>query len=467
MNRAVSLIAGIGGVALVTAVAFRAGLNLTTASLMHLVVVVLVARQGGFLIASTTSLFAAVCQLYFLVPPVLTWAVSDPQNWFSLAAFEYCALIVSGLSSAAEQQKRIAEGHRFDAEALYEASRRVLLMDRRSDTGQRLARMIQEGFGCRSVAMFDAASAKCASAGAPDPALEKTVRDVYFGNGSLLDEETGLRVEVLRTGLRPTGAIGMRGGKIGVALATAIASLAALALERARAFENEGRLDAVRQNEHLRTAVLDALAHEVKTPLTVIRAASSGLLEANDLAADQAELVTLIDGETERLNDVTNHLLGMARLDSRELRLHRQSICADDLIATVTRRDTDHRIRVGPGSMGLKIQCDPQLTEIALMQLIDNALKYSQPGSEVNLETSQQGSEVIIKVHNFGPAIPEADRERIFERFYRSPDVAHQVAGTGLGLSITRKIATAHGGRVFAESEPGNGTTFCIALRKA
>jgi len=238
-------------------------------------------------------------------------------------------------------------------------------------------------------------------------------------------------------------------------------------MERARSFESESRAEAARQSEQLRTAVLDALAHDVKTPLTAIRAASSGLIEAHVLDPLHEELVALIDSESARLDEITNRLLRLARLDARDVRVKRGRLPLEQLLdQTVTparERAPDRIIRTRCSQSDLAVLGDEQLLSMALSQLIDNALKYSQPDSGMTIAAERKGAEALISVHNFGIPIPEADLERIFERFYRARD-AHRVSGTGLGLSITRKIALAHGGRVWASSDEQRGTTFYLSL---
>jgi two-component system sensor histidine kinase KdpD len=238
-------------------------------------------------------------------------------------------------------------------------------------------------------------------------------------------------------------------------------------MERSRSFENESRVEAARQSEQLRTAVLDALAHDVKTPLTAIRAASSGLLEAHVLDPLHEELVSLIDDESARLEEITNRLLRLARLDARDVRLKRGRLRVERLIrqivAPARERAPDRIIRMQCGG-NLTVSGDEQLLSMALSQLVDNALKYSRPDTGMTVTAERKGADALISVHNLGYPIPEADLERIFERFYRSGDVSHRVAGTGLGLSITRKIALAHGGRVWASSDEARGTTFYLSL---
>jgi two-component system sensor histidine kinase KdpD len=463
-----SIVCGTAAVGLITLVAFKAHLNLTTAALLHLIAVVLIARHSGFWAASAVSAIAVVCQLYFLVPPVMTFVVSDPQNWIALAAFEYCALIVSSLSGHATRQTLSATERTRETEGLYEISRRVLIMDRGQEPGPQLAGLIHQIFHSESVGIFDAESNRFAAAGVAETDLRQRTKDTYIGARDSFDASDNTYLCVLRMGVRPVGALALRGAGIGEPVARALASLAAVALERSRSLEKESRAEAARQSEQLRTAVLDALAHDVKTPLTAIRAASSGLLEVGGLAPRQSGLVTLIDNEAGRLDDITNRLLGMARLDEKEVRLKPRNLRLDlvvrDAVIAFKRRTGGHAIRTSGLTADMIVAGDDHLLGVGLAQLIDNAIKYSAPDSPISISAERCGEEVVLSVHNRGTVIPPADLERIFQRFYRAADTAHHVTGTGLGLSITRKIAAAHAGRVWATSDADRGTTFSLAL---
>jgi two-component system sensor histidine kinase KdpD len=239
-------------------------------------------------------------------------------------------------------------------------------------------------------------------------------------------------------------------------------------LQASRALANETRAEAERQSEQLRTAVLDALAHEYKTPLTVIRTATSGLLELGGLNDNQAELVSLVDNEITRLADLTTRLLQMSRLDRTDVRLRAEPVDADELVGSVLskmRRELrQHEIRVHASGGQAIMHADPQLTGMALTQLLDNAAKYSTVGSQITVSIDLLPREIRIAVHNIGPCIPVEERDRIFQRFYRSPGVRYRANGTGIGLSITRKIAELHGGRVAVSSNEQSGTTFSLSL---
>src|ERR1039458_10142505 len=270
-------LAGLSAVALVTFFALRLNLNLSASGSLYFPIVVMVSVIWGFWEASVTSLIAVNCLNYFFVPPVFTWTVSDPQNWVALATFEIAALTVSRLSTRVQDQARAEARQRAEVEKLYELSSRILLLDRRQTIGPQIVSLIQEIFRTESVTLFDATSARMDATGSEADDLEQLARNAYFQDSTLEGADTNPWAQALRLGSKPAGALALRGPDLGRHTIVPIASLAAIALERARSFEKESGAEAARQTEQLRTAVLDSLAHAFKTPLTAIWTASSGL----------------------------------------------------------------------------------------------------------------------------------------------------------------------------------------------
>jgi two-component system sensor histidine kinase KdpD len=250
-----------------------------------------------------------------------------------------------------------------------------------------------------------------------------------------------------------------------------LASLASIAFERVHSFEKENRAEAARQSEQLRTAVLDSLAHAFKTPLTAIRTASSGMLEMGGLTSAQAELATLIEEESVKLNELCTRLLQTARLEAEQLSFEKDDLVVSQLIshavAEQAGRVADHQVEVSVSDPNLAVRGDKELLTMILVQYMDNAAKYSVPGSTIGISVKESRSEVLISVHNDGPAIRIEDRDRIFDRFYRSPDTQHAAPGTGVGLSIVKKAAEAHRGHVWVISDEKEGTTFYLSLPQA
>src|ERR1035441_10249882 len=368
-------LAGVAAVALVTFFALRLNLNLSASGSLYFLIVVMVSVIWGFWEGSVTSLIAVNCLNYFFVPPVFTWTVSDPQNWVALIAFEITALTVSRLSTRAQDQARAEARQRVQVEKLYELSRRILLLDRRRTIGPQIVSLIHEIFGTESVALFDARAARVDAIGSLADDLEQLARRAYFQDSTLDGADAQTWAHVLRLGSKPVGGIALRGPEVGRLTIISIASLAAIALERARSFKKESGAEAARQTEQLRTAVLDALAHSVKTPLTAIRTASSGLLEAGRLSTDDAELAALIDEQAEHLNLLTSELLQMARIDAAEVRLRRERVSVLTLIEDVLARHSEQlhgrRLEVSDSASELEVYGDSKILAAALEQFIE------------------------------------------------------------------------------------------------
>jgi two-component system sensor histidine kinase KdpD len=458
--------AGLAAVAAVTFVGYRLHLNLSATGSLYFLIVVMVAMVWGFWEATIASLVAFNCLNFFFIPPVFTFVVVDPQNWVALATFEISAITVSRLSARVQGQARAEAHQRSQVQKLYELSRRVLFLDRKQTIGPQIVALIQETFHAECVALFDATQARLDATGPRAKELEQLARSAYIQDAAV--EAGPDAAQVLRLGSKPVGAIAISGHELDRSTVAAVASLSAIAMERARSFEKESRAEAARQTEQLRTAVLDALAHAFKTPLTAILTASSGLLDAERLSPDDAELATLIDEQAGYLNRLTTELLQMARIDEAEVRLRRDRVSVLTLIEDALGRYREQlhgrRVEVGEAASELEVQGDREILTTALGQFIDNASRYSTPGTPILVWAQEELGEVVISVHNEGTPIRPADRERIFERFYRGEESRHRAPGTGLGLSIVKKAAEAHGGRTWVASEERTGTTFYLAL---
>jgi two-component system sensor histidine kinase KdpD len=213
---------------------------------------------------------------------------------------------------------------------------------------------------------------------------------------------------------------------------------------------------------------LDSLAHAVKTPLTAIQTASAGLSEVGSLNTPQQELATLIDDESRKLTQLTTRLLQTAKLDAQEISVARDEIVVGDLVVEALEeqggRMAGHPVEIKVPDPQLTVHGDRELLSMALAQYLDNAAKYSYSGAAVQVSAWESHSEVIISVHNSGPAIPITDRDRIFQRFFRSEGTAHLAAGTGIGLSTVKMAAEAHQGHVWVISNANEGTTFFLSL---
>jgi two-component system sensor histidine kinase KdpD len=296
---------------------------------------------------------------------------------------------------------------------------------------------------------------------------DNLAKECYLRGTSQDDSSTQTWQRVLRAGPGPVGALVAR-GKLSPLVVDALTSLAAIAIDRYQWFEKEERAETAKKGEQLRAAVLDALAHELKTPLTAVQTASSGLLELGGLSESQCNLVTLINGEAIRLNELCTRLLKAGKLEARQVGLETVDVKVHDLVSEVlaVRPAVAERnsIQVALGDPSLTVRADRGLLAMILAQFIDNARKYSTAGTPIVIAARASQTEFLISVHNLGSTIRIEDRERIFERFYRSPELKDTVSGTGIGLSVVKKAAEAHHGHVWVISDDKEGTTFYFSL---
>jgi two-component system sensor histidine kinase KdpD len=335
------------------------------------------------------------------------------------------------------------------------------------EPGPELAELVHEIFALEAVAVFDADLHNVYQAGVWNVDPQEIAQNVYYFETSDDDQEMGIGRRVVRLGTVPIGSLVVR-GETSPLTNNAIASLIAITFDRYRAFANESRIETERRTEQLRATVLDSLAHAYKTPLTAIRAASTGLGEMGRLSPGQSELVSLIDEQTNVLNELTTRLLTTARLDAGEVTINGAPVAVgpliDEVLDSLKDRLASMKVAIKMDDEDLVLYCDRQLMVMLLTQYIDNACKYSIYGTTITIGAAQLQNEIIFSVHSFGPAIPMADRERIFDRYYRSSTHANRASGTGIGLSVAKRVALIHSGYVWVTSEEHEGTTFFAAI---
>ena len=267
-----------------------------------------------------------------------------------------------------------------------------------------------------------------------------------------------------------TGAVGFEGLDDDESTIGSLATLTAGTLDRARSYKAANEATAATQAEILRSALLDAFAHEFKTPLATIITATEGLRQAGALGPEQSEMAEIVESEASRLSHLATRLLRMARLDREEVK---PKLERKDLAAVVSRTVRQLRLQFAQRPVALDLGCEPvevladcELLSLALTQLLDNAMKYSSSNSVVCVRLESLEGFASIRVTSEGVPIPADERERVFERFYRGATVGHVATGSGLGLYFARKIVMAHGGSLELDHQPagGEGTTFCMRL---
>ena len=390
-----------------------------------------------------------------------------PANAILMLVLVLVALLIIFLYALSRSKAHEAASSRDQVRDLHEFTRRTLEMNLNLEPGQQLAELIHEIFALEAVAVFDADLHQVYSAGQWNADPQELTQNVYYFGTSDDDPKTRLGRRVVRLGAVPIGSLVVR-GETSPLTNSAIASLIAIAFDRYRAFANESRIETERRTEQLRATVLDSLAHAYKTPLTAIRAASTGLGEMGHLSAAQAELVALIDEQTGLLANLTTRLLTTARLDAGEVTIHAVPVevapLIEEVVASLGECLARMKVVIDIPDERLVLECDRQLMVMLLTQYIDNACKYSIFGSVITIRAVKVHGEIVFSVRSFGEVIPINDRERIFDRYYRSTTRPNRAAGTGIGLSVAKRVALIHGGSVWVTSDETEGTTFFAAI---
>jgi len=454
-------------IALVTFASYKLHFNNTTVVLLYLLVVVLESLAGGAVASLIVAVVAAACLDFFFLPPLFTFRIADPFNVLTLFVFLIIALVVMWLVLRVSVEAQRARRRGMEMEQLYEVARRLLVVTPDQVCGVPALKVFREVLGSAAVCLFDASTAELGIDGISQYDLAERTRQAYIFGKDTDDAYRGVFVRRLRIGSATIGAIGFE-GLPDPEMISAASVLAAAALERAHTFRRASYETAAAHAEDFRAAILDALAHEFKTPLATILAVIGGIREAR-LEPEQVEMAEMIEFEVSRLSRLTTRLIRTAQLDREELKARLKPMDIVPFVEGVVHRymaqSQERRVAVTSSCPSIEVPADRQLLDLALTQLLDNAFKYSLPASAINVSVQAEGGFVTTCVRNEGNSIAPDEQDRIFERFYRGARVRNLVSGTGLGLYVARKIATAHGGSLdLVNDGPGKGVAFCLQL---
>lgn len=464
---AVRLLSSAAGVAVVTFCAYRlVPVNATTVGFAYLLLILIIASTWGFFEAALASVLATLAYNFFFFPPIGTFTIADPQNWAALFSLLSTSLIASRLSAKAERRAEEAIARRQDVEHLYSFSRSILLIEGEESFPRQLAQRLAEAFALDAVVLYDRRTDQIFRGGPNEfEGLEEQLRDAARHGASFADPAKRRVITAVRLGSQPIAALALQGPEMPDSVLQGIANLVAIGIERARAQEMAHQMEAAQRSEQLRTTLLDAIAHDFKTPLTSIKAATTALLAHPDQLQHTAhELLSIADEEAERLKILIDDALELATLDSEHIHLSPAPAAVAEIAheALASVRVDSSRFTITSSGAVPEIWVDRRLIRVALRQMLDNAMKYSPPGTPIEVQIESANGTVTIDVIDHGAGIPPQDQERIFERFYRGQSTG-QVPGSGLGLSIADTIVRAHGGTLTVNRRPGE-TVFRVAL---
>ena len=487
-------VAALVAVAIATAIAWAmfpyfAVSNLIMVYLLGVIIVATRYGRGGSLLATILSVAAFD---FFFVPPYFTFAVSDTQYLVTFTVMLVVALVISSLAVRIRAQAESARERERRMASLYAMSRELAGARSVGALREAAVRHIAEVFGSRVVVLLPQPDGRLApdegdAAHFPLDASELAVSqwvhehgqvagqgtDTLPGASGLYLPLTGSRGGVGVLGVRPVDPRPLQAPEQLHQL-EAFASQTALAIERAQLAEEAERAQVRAETERLRNSLLSSVSHDLRTPLASITGAASTLLE-NETHLDagtRRDLLESLHEEADRLNRLVQNLLEMTRLESGTLQLHTEWHPVEEVVGAalgrfgkaLARRAVTTRV---PPDLPL-VPMDDVLIEQVLINLLDNALKYTPAESPIEVSAEDGGGVVLIEVADRGPGLPAGEERRIFEKFHRA-ETAPSQRGAGLGLAICRGIVHAHGGRIWAENRPGGGVSvrFTLPVKEA
>jgi two-component system sensor histidine kinase KdpD len=441
--------------------------NNTTVALSVLLVILGVSARWGLAEATVASVVAVLGLNYFFLEPVGTFTIDDPQNWVALTAFLVTAVTANQLSERVRRRAAEAEERRLEIERLYALVQAMMLGGNTRRMIREFVQRVVQVFGCDAAAFYYRPGDEFFRSGPEsNPVSDHDLLVTAEVDELSVNQARSRATAPVRLGGHPLGSFALLGSLPSDQTLRAIVNLVAITIEKARAIEEASHAEAARQSEVFKSALLDSLAHDIKTPLTSIKAAVTSLL--GTAAEADRELLTIINEEADRLNQLAAEVIAMARVEAGKLHLEKRPVAAIELIdAALAELASSRRGRpiniVAPPDLPL-VECDPELIQSVVKQLVENGLKYSPETAPLTIAVVLKGEKIVIGVADRGVGIDEDERPRLFEKFFRGRRYRFETKGTGMGLAIAKGIVEAHGEKIWVESEPGQGTAFYFSL---
>lgn len=479
--------------------------NLSMLNLISVLVVAIAFGRGPAIWASLCSFFVFN---WFFIQPLHTLTIADANEWVVLLVFLLTAITTSQLAAGQRQRAQEFEQRERETAVLYDTAQ--LLGEPGLENAIRaVAERLRQELRLSAVSVEwpgEAGRTERAVAGAADSFANivrhgQTPVEVLTSGSAPSDTQRGspgrwvsvvapvragraprietahVKVVPVEVAHEPAGQIVLvqeqddpRHGPSTDRLVSAVASQIGLAVERARLRREATETEILRRAEGLRTALLNAVSHDLRTPLASI-IASAGSLRRKDLHwtnTDLEEFATVIEDEASRLNRIVGNLLDLSRLEAGALQPERDwydlGALVDDVLGRLKPLTAGHLVRVDVSDDLPPVHIDYVEIDQVLSNLLENAAKYSPPGGEIAIRVHQVDDQVRVEVRDTGPGIPAGDLTRIFDPFYRGSGLAPQLKGTGLGLAVARGLVQAHGGTIWAENAKTIGSRFTFTL---
>jgi len=524
-----TLLALLGAFALTMAI-YRLHLypRIPNISMLYLIVVLTLASTRGLYPAIFSSVVSLLAFDFFLVPPFYTLSIAYPEEWLALFIFLCTAIITGQLAAALRQRAKQASARERESRTLYELLRDTNNQEELDHQLRVIANTVVEAFADRGVRdcliLLPEENGK--------PALRASASQLKVGQltsdelstaawvmreGQAVDlydpaqfarkiAGQATRVVVrstaapqashhylsffpLKTGVKIVGVLGLfmeedpafllRKKRLGSeanrsepasAFFWAFLDQATSMIEHARLLRESWQMEVLQRTDELRAALVSSVSHDLRTPLTSIKAAASSLLQ-DDVAWNEEERRSFsqtIEHEADRLNRLVENLLDLSRIEGGALQAEKEWYPIDEPIHDVLGRMQPllqgRAITISIPADLPPVELDYLMIDQVLTNLLENVLRYTPAGSPVEIAVRASSTEIILSIADRGPGIPQTDLERIFDKFYRVRDSKQSTSGTGVGLAVCRGLIDAHGGRIWAENRPDGGAIFRFTL---
>lgn len=440
-------------------------INHTTLALALVLVILAVSMRWGWGEALAASLAGGLGFDYYVLPP-RGFALGAPEHVITLLAFLCTAITTGWFAARANRHRNLAEERAAELARLHQLSNALLESGNPDAVLERISDQIVEIFGAQGAVFFDSQGDRFfrsgpGAAGIADAALREAA--------STAKPFSAAASPIAVVAVPESGSLGIAGASLSRQALDDVAQRITVAVARARAARESLDAELLRRSETLKSAVLDALAHELKGPLATIKVSVSTLLSAcPGNPAQQRELIEIINEELERTASWIDNAIRMSSRDATDVRLNKASYQIGKVVARAMEGlgpQLDGRdIRIQLADPLPDASFDAEMIEMVIRQLADNAIKYSPPRSPIRIGAEFTGAELVITVADSGCGIPYEDQERIFEKHYRGRARGSGTPGTGLGLASAKCIMEAHGGEIWVKSAPGSGSVFHISL---
>ncbi len=440
------LLASVASVAVITALVYglKQAVPVVSTGVVYMLAVLLVSSRWGLWFGVLTAVLSALAFNFFHIPPTGQFGISDGENWVALAVFVVVALVTSTMASTAAARAEEAERGRREADLTAEMARLLLGGGSIEESLRTVAQRIAEAYELPSVSVE--------LAWVDSDPRRRAVPLIVDGNR-------------IGTVLVPMSIDPVVFDALQDRVVPALETLVGAARRRDELEAQVIETKALRRSNVVKTTLLRTVSHDLRSPLTAITAAAGGLASPNLDDDERRELTSVISDESARLSRLVDNLLDLSRIQAGSAEPRTDWCSVDELvqgaIESVTAPPGGFDVELDP-DMPL-LQADAAQLERAFANVLENSAHFA--GSEpVVVRGHLTGRAVILRVTDHGPGVPSGELERIFEPFYRSRERAGAGAGSGLGLAIARGFLEANGGRIRAESLPGQGTSFVIQL---